>query len=149
MTAPLKMPPLPVRLTTLGRTVYGAAIFYSPNKHSMMVEFDGMLGGYVGMIPLLFIPERGIYKDLITGTDCIVDFALHSEDFERDETDAGSIAERVRALLKTFPDASAAEVSIAVAEGGAAEAEAEIRALLTPEENARLKVTFLHEEKIN
>lgn len=39
----------------------------SENGESLMVAFDGMFAGYVGMMPLL-ADDRGVFRDLVTGS---------------------------------------------------------------------------------
>jgi hypothetical protein len=47
-----------------GRRVLGQVKLASENGRSLMLEFDAMLGGYVGMMPVL--EEDGVFRDLIT-----------------------------------------------------------------------------------
>jgi hypothetical protein len=64
------MPPLrtgdPVIITYEGRTVSGHVILASPNGKSLMLEFEAILGGFVGMMPVLE-REDGDYHDLLSG----------------------------------------------------------------------------------
>jgi hypothetical protein len=43
-----------VRITYEGRSVDGAVKLASPNGLSLMLEFDAILGGCVGMMPVLY-----------------------------------------------------------------------------------------------
>lgn len=52
-----------VTLEMEGRTVPAQVLLASPNEVSLMVTFDAMLGGYVGMMPLLRDGD-GVYRDL-------------------------------------------------------------------------------------
>ena len=47
-----------------GRTVRGVVKLASPNGRSLMLEFDAMLGGFVGMMPVL-LDDAGVYRDLV------------------------------------------------------------------------------------
>lgn len=47
-----------------GRTVRGIVKLASPNARSLMLEFDAMLGGFVGMMPVL-MDDAGVYRDLV------------------------------------------------------------------------------------
>jgi hypothetical protein len=55
-----------VRITHAGRTVRGAVKLASPNGRSLMLEFDALLGGYAGMMPVLQ-GDDGTYRDLVKG----------------------------------------------------------------------------------
>jgi hypothetical protein len=64
------MNPLPwrkgdaVRVTFGGRTIDAEIVIASENAVSLAVTFDGILGGYAGMMPILWTGEH--YEDLIT-----------------------------------------------------------------------------------
>ena len=47
-----------------GRELEGRVIAASANQQSLMLAFDGMLGGYVGTMPVLLDPDA-TYRDLI------------------------------------------------------------------------------------
>jgi hypothetical protein len=47
-----------------GRTVEGNVIFASPNGLSLMIGFDAMLGGHVGMMPVTM-------RDATTGNSVV------------------------------------------------------------------------------
>lgn len=51
--------------------VEGAVELSSANGESLMLRFDGVLGGYVGMMPVLWTGDH--YADLIVGLDVVVD----------------------------------------------------------------------------
>jgi len=56
-----------VTTTYDGRTIDAVVILASPNGRSLMLQWDdGMLGGHVGMMPVLR-DERGNYWSLIEG----------------------------------------------------------------------------------
>jgi len=50
-----------VKITYEGRTVDGFVIMASPNGRSLLVKFEAMLGGYVGMMPIL--DGRDVFND--------------------------------------------------------------------------------------
>jgi hypothetical protein len=54
-----------VRVTFGERTVDAEIIIASENHHSLAVTFDAILGGYVGMMPILWTGDH--YADLVTG----------------------------------------------------------------------------------
>lgn len=56
-----------VTLTYLGQTRPGFVALASLNGWSVIVMFDGMLGGYAGTMPLAWAVEGGEYHDLICG----------------------------------------------------------------------------------
>jgi len=56
----------PVRLTFAGRTVNACVVLASGNGHSLALEFEALLGGYAGMMPVLWDDEAGAFRDLIT-----------------------------------------------------------------------------------
>jgi len=47
-----------------GEEVHGAVVLASTNGGSLMLSFDGILGGYVGLMPVLR-DDEGVYEDLI------------------------------------------------------------------------------------
>lgn len=53
-----------VMITYGAQTVRGAVKLASPNGRSVMLEFEAMLGGFVGMMPALG-DEKGVYRDLL------------------------------------------------------------------------------------
>lgn len=48
-----------------GRRIDGRVIFGSPNGQSLMISFDAMLRGFVGMMPVLWHENRWI--DIASG----------------------------------------------------------------------------------
>lgn len=52
-----------VRITYEGRTVFGHIKLASKNQRSLMLSFEAILGGYVGMMPVLLSGES--YRDLL------------------------------------------------------------------------------------
>lgn len=50
----------------------GTVIVASKNGRSLMLAFDGMIGGYIGMMPVLAAEEGAPYCDLIEGQEVIV-----------------------------------------------------------------------------
>lgn len=52
-----------VLITYKGRELEGRVILASENQQSLMMTFDGMLGGYVGSMPVLDNGDG--YRDLI------------------------------------------------------------------------------------
>jgi len=53
-----------VRLTVEGQTVTGSVILASPNGRSLAVEFEAILAGAVGMLPVLQ-SDNGQWQDLM------------------------------------------------------------------------------------
>ncbi len=54
-----------VSITHEGRTVKGSVLFASGNGVSLALSFEAILGGYVGMMPILM--EDGVFRDLVKG----------------------------------------------------------------------------------
>lgn len=54
-----------VFVTYRGRTMVARPVLVSDNGESAMIQFDGMLGGYLGMMPISFDAEASLYRDLI------------------------------------------------------------------------------------
>jgi hypothetical protein len=54
------------------RTVDGLVVIISENQISAVIEFEAMLGGHVGMMPVFAQTStdaaRGIYRSIIDGT---------------------------------------------------------------------------------
>jgi hypothetical protein len=46
------------------RKLYGIVGIASPNYRSIMISYEGILGGFVGMVPLLWTEEEG-YRDFL------------------------------------------------------------------------------------
>ena len=55
-----------VKVTYAGQTVLGSVLLASPNSKSLVLVFDAMLAGYIGMMPVLWNDELTRYEDLIT-----------------------------------------------------------------------------------
>jgi hypothetical protein len=53
-----------VTITYDGRTVAGVVKLASGNGASLMLEFEAILGGFVGMMPALR-DDAGTYRDLV------------------------------------------------------------------------------------
>ena len=54
-----------------GRTVEGVVVFASPNGISLMIGFDAMLGGHVGMMPVTMTTEINGYS-IMDGTEVVI-----------------------------------------------------------------------------
>lgn len=52
-----------VNVTLDGRTVPAMVVVASGNAHSIAVMFDALLGGYAGMMPVLWVDDH--YEDLV------------------------------------------------------------------------------------
>lgn len=64
-----------VKLSRGDQQVEGMIVLASDNGGSLMVMFDGMIGGYVGMIPLLR-NDDGSYQGIIDGAIIHVELSL-------------------------------------------------------------------------
>lgn len=53
------------RVTYAGRTVDAVVRLASPNGRSLFLEFEAMLGGFVGAMPVLF--DDGEFRPLMGG----------------------------------------------------------------------------------
>jgi hypothetical protein len=58
----------PVTIRCDGRTVPGFIVLASGNRKSLVIEFEAMLAGHVGTMPL-FQDDDGIYRSLISGVE--------------------------------------------------------------------------------
>lgn len=56
-----------VQITYRQQTIVGRVILASSNGRSLMLEFEGMLGGFVGRMPVLQADNNGPFQDLIDG----------------------------------------------------------------------------------
>lgn len=56
----------PVLIGYDGRTVEGTIMLASENELSLMLGFEAMLGGHLGMMPVLR-DDGGVYRSIITG----------------------------------------------------------------------------------
>jgi hypothetical protein len=52
-----------VEVTVDGRTLRAMVVLASDNARSVLLMFDGLLGGYVGTMPVIWVVDR--YEDLI------------------------------------------------------------------------------------
>jgi len=53
-----------VRITYEGRTVEGTVLLASRNGTSLFLEFDALLGGYAGRMPVS-VDDDGVIRDLM------------------------------------------------------------------------------------
>lgn len=56
-----------VRITCEGRTVPGIVLLAAANGRSLMLEFEAILAGAVGTMPVLWDPEGHTFRFLMTG----------------------------------------------------------------------------------
>lgn len=61
-----------VLITYEGRTVPGAVVLASPNGRSLMLSFEAILGGYVGMMPVLRQAADDVYRDVFNQNEVTV-----------------------------------------------------------------------------
>jgi hypothetical protein len=59
-----------VYVTYKGKTMIATVVLVSPNGLSAMIKFDGMAGGYLGLMPIGF--RDGAYRDLIDELPLVV-----------------------------------------------------------------------------
>jgi len=57
-----------VEIQYRGRTVEGVVKMASENGRSLFLEFEALLGGYAGSMPVLG-EDDGVYRDLIVGAE--------------------------------------------------------------------------------
>ena len=74
-----------VRITVKEHTVPGKVLLASGNGKSLALQFEAILAGYVGMMPVLYDDEIGAYRALVCGTRVIVQPA-HAVPDSRDAT---------------------------------------------------------------
>lgn len=55
-----------VSITCKGRAVPGSILFASSNGKSLMLEFEAIIEGHVGMMPVLR-NDGGVYESIMTG----------------------------------------------------------------------------------
>jgi hypothetical protein len=55
-----------VKITYQGRTEPGVVLLASPNGLALVLEFEAVLGGYVGTMPVLWDERASAFLDLIT-----------------------------------------------------------------------------------
>jgi len=53
-----------IKITCEGRQVEGEILMASSNQKSLMIGFEAMLSGHVGMMPVL-LHEDGVYRSII------------------------------------------------------------------------------------
>lgn len=56
-----------INVTCEGRTIDGVVLIASPNNVSLMIGFEAMLNGHVGMMPI-FLHDDGVYRSIVDGT---------------------------------------------------------------------------------
>lgn len=62
-----------VTVTYRGRVVKGTVVLGTSNGRSLMLSFDAMLGGYVGMMPVLWDDARAEFLGVVCGEPVKVD----------------------------------------------------------------------------
>lgn len=67
-----------VRITVQGRTEPGEILLASPNGVSLMLQFEAILDGHVGMMPVLR-DRNGIYHSIVTGSEVTIEPAAPSD----------------------------------------------------------------------
>ena len=55
-----------------GREIDAVIIIASENGKSLAAVFDGMIGGYVQMMPILYDDSKQYFKDLVKGRELII-----------------------------------------------------------------------------
>lgn len=55
-----------VRIKCQGRTLAAEIVIASANGASLMLSFDALLDGHVGMMPVL-LDDKGVYHSIVTG----------------------------------------------------------------------------------
>jgi hypothetical protein len=59
-----------VLITHEGRIVPATIVMISRNQVSALIEFDALLGGHAGTMPIMrHDREKGIYRSIIDGTE--------------------------------------------------------------------------------
>lgn len=119
------------RVTYKGRTLDARVEFGSDNRNSLMLAFDGILGGYICMMPV-FRDEGGIYRDLVMGEEVGIEML---------PVTAEIIAEEMKRMLTEFPVIESITIHLDVTTFTATgDPEKAIRDLLTPAENERIEI---------
>jgi hypothetical protein len=49
-----------------GRTLPGFVVMASPNGVSLMIAFEAMLDGHVGMMPVMWDADLGAFRSIVT-----------------------------------------------------------------------------------
>lgn len=62
----------PIYLCYEGTETYGSVLLASTNSKSLMLKFEAILGGYVGMMPVLWNDGTSEYLDLIQGQPVVI-----------------------------------------------------------------------------
>lgn len=60
-----------ITISAEGRTLQGRIIMASPNGKSLVIGFDAMIGGYVGMMPVSH-EDGDRYRDLINDHEILI-----------------------------------------------------------------------------
>jgi hypothetical protein len=63
-----------LKITYQGRTIDARLVLASDNCWSLAFEFDGFLGGYLGVMPVLWKPEKQHYIDLLAGKEVTITY---------------------------------------------------------------------------
>lgn len=60
----------PAIVTCGDRTIRAEVVMISPNQVSVLIQFDAVLGGHIGMMPAMrHDKDLGIYRSIIDGTE--------------------------------------------------------------------------------
>lgn len=120
-----------VKITFQGRTLEGRVEMGSDDLCSLVLVFPGILGGYVMRMPL-YLDDAHEYRELLGGELVQVEFV---------PVTAEHIAAHIAEILTVHQGADVLEMHLD-ASGilNAATAEADIRKLLTADENSRVKL---------
>jgi hypothetical protein len=57
-----------VQITCKGRTVVGSVLLASGNGRSLMLQFEALLAGYAGMMPVSWDEAREVFRGLVCGS---------------------------------------------------------------------------------
>jgi hypothetical protein len=87
-----------VIITGAGRTCHGVVTLASANGRSIMVDFEGMIGGHVGRAPLL-MQDDGTWRSVIDNSEFTV---TASPGYWMHET-SGAFRPAVEAYLENMP----------------------------------------------
>lgn len=60
-----------VLISVDGRALDGEVVLASENGRSLFIEFDAMIGGHVGQMPVL-LEHDGVYRSIIDGTEVVL-----------------------------------------------------------------------------
>lgn len=67
-----------VHVTFAQRTITAMVTLASDKGHSLILMFEGILGGYVGMMPVLW--QDGAYRDLVQHDVVVITPAASADD---------------------------------------------------------------------